>query len=282
MGRRRRRPRTLLPALAALLLLLLAAGCKVELYGGLAEREANDMLAALLRRGIPAEKLPGLEGTFALHVEEGRFAEAVELLKMQGFPREPFASIGEVFKKEGLISSPLEERVRFVYALSQELSATLSEIDGVLSARVHVVLPDNALSTGKIVPSSAAVFIRHLAEAAVDRLTPQIKMLVTNSIEGLAYDKVSVVLFPVEVPPELERLAALAEIGPIKLDRESVGMFWGLVGGLGLLALAGFGAAGAMAYLGFRARRARTAAGVVALPGGSAASATVAPLPARA
>ena len=285
--RPRRRPAraaAVLARLASLLLLLVLVGaCKVELYGGIAEREANDMLAVLMRRGIPAEKVPGVEeGTFALSVEEDRFAEAVELLRMQGFPREPFASIGEVFKKEGLISSPLEERIRFVYALSQELSATLSEIDGVLSARVHVVLPDNAFSTGKIVPSSAAVFIRHLAEAAVDQLTPQIKMLVTNSIEGLAYDKVSVVLFPVEVPPELERPAALAEIGPIKLDRESVGMFWGLVGGLGLLALAGFGAAGAMAYLGFQACQARAASGVVALPGGSAASATAAALPARA
>ena len=38
------------------------------------------MLAALMRRGIPAGKQPGLEGTFALLVEEDRFAEAVELL----------------------------------------------------------------------------------------------------------------------------------------------------------------------------------------------------------
>lgn len=267
-------------ALGLALALLLAAACKVELYGGVAEREANDMLAALMRRGIPAEKQPGLEGTFAIMVEQDRFAEAVELLRMQGFPREPFASIGEVFKKEGLISSPLEERVRFVYALSQELSATLSEIDGVLSARVHVVLPDNALSTGKIVPSSAAVFIRHLAEASVDQLTPQIKMLVTNSIEGLSYDKVSVVLFPVDIPPELERPVALAEIGPLRLDRESVGTFWAIVGGLGFLALAGFGAAGTMAFLGLRARRAASAGTAALPPGGTPAPA--APLPARA
>lgn len=243
-----------------LLLALLLAGCKVELFTGLGEHEANDMLAVLLRRGIPAEKAPGAEGTFILMVEESRFAEAVELLRMQGFPREPFASIGEVFKKEGLISSPLEERVRFVYALSQELSATLSEIDGVLSARVHVVLPDNALSTGKIVPSSAAVFIRHQAEASIDELVPQIKMLVTNSIEGLAYDKVSVVLFPVEIPPELDRPRELAEIGPLKLDPESTGTFWMIMGGLGFLALLGLGGTGAMAFLWMKARKGPAAA----------------------
>lgn len=247
-------------ACLALLLLLILAGCKVELYSGLGEHEANDMLAALLRRGIQAEKAPGLEGTFAIQVDEEKFAEAVELLKMQGFPREPFASMGDVFKKEGLISSPLEERIRFVYALSQELSATLSEIDGVLSARVHVVLPDNALSTGKIVPSSAAVFIRHLAETPIDQLTPQIKMLVTNSIEGLSYDKVSVVLFPVDVPTELERPANLATVGPLRLDPDSVGAFWLIAGGLGFLAIAGLGGAGAMAYLWLKARKAAPAA----------------------
>jgi type III secretion protein J len=255
------------PLLAALLLLLLAA-CKVDLFTGLNERDANDMLAVLLRHGIDAEKSPGTEGTFALRVEQDKFAQAVELLKMQGFPREPFETLGEVFKKEGLISSPLEERVRLVYALSQELSATLSEIDGVLSARVHVVLPDNALSTGKIIPSSAAVFIRHTADAPVDQLVPQIKMLVTNSIEGLTYDKVSVVLFPVEMPPESVRGSKLVEIGPLRLDPSTTGSFWAILGGLGLLALVGLGGTGAMAYLWLKAKKggAPPAGGAPALP----------------
>ena len=89
-------------------------------------------------------------------------------------------------------------------------------------------------------------------------------------------------LFPVDVPAELERPAALAEIGPLKLDRESVGTFWAIVGGLGALALAGFGTAGALAYLGLRARKAR-ASGAVALPGAAGVPPTAAaPLPARA
>lgn len=255
-------PRLLLAAL-----LLLLAACKVDLYAGLNERDANDMLAVLLRQGIPAEKGVGAEGTYVLKVEQSRFSEAVEALKMQGFPREPFASIGEVFKKEGLISSPLEERVRFVYALSQELSATLSEIDGVLSARVHIVLPDNALSTGKLTPSSAAVFIRHAADAPLDRLVPQIKMLVTNSIEGLSYDKVSVVLFPVETLRELDRQPRLAQVGPVKLDPDSTGAFWIIVGGLGFLALAGLGGTGALGYLYLKSRRGTgSATSVAALP----------------
>ena len=37
-------------------LLLLLSGCKVEMYSGLSEDQANQMLSTLLRRGIEAEK----------------------------------------------------------------------------------------------------------------------------------------------------------------------------------------------------------------------------------
>src|SRR5690606_37312618 len=46
--------------------------------------------------------------------------------------------------------------------------------------------------------SSAAVFIKHRAGLDLDFLTPQIKRLVSNAIEGMSYDKVSVVLIEAE------------------------------------------------------------------------------------
>jgi type III secretion protein J len=39
--------------------------------------------------------------------------------------------------------------------------------------------------------------VRYDSRSHVDQLVPQIKMLVANSVEGLSYDKVSVVLVPV-------------------------------------------------------------------------------------
>jgi len=45
-------------------------------------------------------------------------------------------------------------------------------------------------------PSSASVSIRHRTDAPIEALTPNIKMLVANSIEGLVYDNVTVVNFP--------------------------------------------------------------------------------------
>lgn len=183
----------------ALIAVALLAGCKSELYSDLQESEANEMVAVLLRNGIDAERR-GEPGALSVVVEEDQFARAVDLLAANGLPRESFDSIGTVFEKEGLISSPTEERARFIYALSQELSDTVSQIDGVLSARIHVVLPDNDPLRQDLSPSSASVFMRYDRAIPIDSLIPQIKLLVANSIEGLVYDNVSVAMFPVEIP----------------------------------------------------------------------------------
>ncbi|KYH01589.1 type III secretion system inner membrane ring lipoprotein SctJ [Bradyrhizobium sp. DOA1] len=179
-------------------LLLSLAGCKADLYTKVQEREANEMLALLLSKGVDAVRVVGKDGTSTIQVEAKQLAFSINLLNDQGLPRQPFKSLGEVFKGAGLVASPLEERARYVYALSEELSRTINDIDGVLSARVHVVLPKNDLLRQDATPSSASVFIRHDSNAKLSALLPQIKMLVANSIEGLSYDKVTVVFVPVE------------------------------------------------------------------------------------
>jgi type III secretion protein J len=174
------------------------ASCKSELYTNLDQRQANEIVATLRQHGIPANRAVGKGDRLSVSVDENRFAEAVTVLKDNGLPREDFATLGEVFKRDGFISSPVQERAQMIYALSQELSRTVSEIDGVLSARVHLVLPENDPLRQQLVPSSASVFIRHRASLAINELVPQVKLLVANSVAGLSYDKVSVV--PIAVP----------------------------------------------------------------------------------
>ncbi len=173
---------------------LMVSACDVTLYAGVAEKEANEMISELMRNAIPASKTLTKEGATVM-VDESDFPRAVDLLKRAGYPSEGFVGMGDIFKKDGLISSPTEERARFLYALSQELSATISQIDGVLSARVHVVVPQTNSPLVAQQPSSAAVMIRHREGIATERLTSQIKLLITNAVEGLLYDKVSVTLF---------------------------------------------------------------------------------------
>ncbi len=226
------------------------AGCNVELYTDLDQRQANEIIATLFRHGIPAERVSVKGGKYTVNVDKNRFAEAVNLLNENGLPRQQFATMNDVFKKDSLVSSPVQERAQMIYALSQELARTVSDIDGVLSARVHLVLPENDPLRQQLVPSSASVFIRHQANIALSDLVPQVKMLVANGVAGLSYDKVSVVLVPVEAK---ERPVADAAADPgyanfigLWMHKESISratwIFYGLFGlvlilgaGLGIL-----------------------------------------------
>jgi type III secretion protein J len=237
----RRGPRLGVVALIA----MLTSACDAELYNNLDQRQANEMVAALLGSGIPAARQTGKNGRAVIMVDQARFAEALRVLDQHGLPKQDFSNLGEIFKKDGLVSSPVQERAQMIFALSQELSRTVSEIDGVLSARVHLVLPENEPLQQRLVPSSASVFIRHQANVAMSGLIPQIKMLVANGIAGLSYDKVSVVLVPVDQPARAERSEArLSSVFGLWMHRDSAARATWLIGALVVAIVGLIGAVG--------------------------------------
>jgi len=228
-------------ALPFALTLLLCACSKQELYSQLSERQANEMIAVLRGAGIDAEK-EVKEGTFTISTSSGDFAQAIRTLSAQGYPRETYDSMGKVFKREGFVSSPLEERARLLHAMSQEISNTLTNIDGVVTARVHLNIPEKNPLADKPQPASAAVFIKHRPDRNLAGQITQIKALVVNSVEGLAYDNVTVALFPAESipgdPPKAQSPATPAT-GMLREAGMSLPLMGGALGGV--LALGGGG-----------------------------------------
>jgi len=218
-------------ALLIAIAMTLLAGCKTELYSKVSEQEANEMVAALSETGIRADKTSPDGKTWSVTVAESEIPAAIERLREQGLPRDRFHSLGDVFKKEGLVSSPSEERIRFIYAMSQELSNTLSQIDGVITARVHVVIPANDPLVEKMVPASASVFIKHRPELDTQAVTPAIKNLVYRSIEGLNYENISVSFFLSDRPSTT--VAALTGFTWVEY------VFFVLLGALAVLAAVG-------------------------------------------
>jgi len=185
--------KTLFMAAAAVLL----AGCEQsELYTGLTEREANEMAAVLRGASIDVSKSTTDNKTWTIAAPKDEFAESVTLLQARGYPREHFDSLGDVFRKQGLVSTPLEEHARLTYGLSQEMAGTISQIDGVVSARVHLSMPAADEFSQTKAPASAAVFIKYDPDIDLTSQVGPIKALVVNSVEGLPYDRVSVVLSP--------------------------------------------------------------------------------------
>ena len=176
---------------------LLLAGCdeKATLFSNLEESQANSVMAALLDENVACAKTPGDEGAWNVQIGASDFAKAANLCERRGLPRRAHKGIGEVFKKTGMVSSPSEERIRFMDAISQDLAATISMIEGVVDARVHVVLPENDPFAKNALPSSAAVAIRARWDADLSDAIPQVKGLVKNAIEGLAFEKITVTVF---------------------------------------------------------------------------------------
>ena len=201
--------------IAALLTLALVA-CQTELYDGLDQREANGMVAALARAGIEASREEVEPGNFRVMVAEEDFAAAVEALEQVGLPRRSFMSLGDVFPGDGLITSPYEQRLRTVFALNQEIAQTVTMIDGVVDARVHVVLPELDLRGQPLTRPSASIVVQHRPGVDVDDLGARIRLMVANAVQGLTYREVAVAFFPVggAVPAQPAAATVLEPTGP--------------------------------------------------------------------
>ncbi|WP_063033135.1 type III secretion system inner membrane ring lipoprotein SctJ [Pseudomonas yamanorum] len=211
-----------------LCLTLMLSGCgeRVELHRQLSEQEANEVIAELADKHIRAQKIPAKDGV-VVRVNATDISRAVRTLEAVGLPRVARTTLGDTFRKEGVISTPLEERARYIYALSQELEATLSNIDGVIVTRVHVVLPERIAPGEPVQPASASVFIKHDPRLDPDNIRARVRRMVASSIPGMttAVDnsqKLTVIFVPAAAYQEQQRLSYF---GPFLIPENDLA-FW--------------------------------------------------------
>ncbi|MBP1127635.1 MULTISPECIES: type III secretion system inner membrane ring lipoprotein SctJ [Pseudomonas] len=210
----------------SLALMLTGCGESVELHRNISEQEANEIIAELADKQIRAQKIQGKDGV-AVRVKASDINRAVRTLDAVGLPKVARSTLGQIFRKEGVISTPLEERARYIYALSQELEATLSNIDGVVVARVHVVLPERIAPGEPVQPASASVFIKHDPRLDPDNINARVRRMVASSLPGMASAidntvKLTVVFVPATAYKETQQLAYL---GPFLLPEHDLA-FW--------------------------------------------------------
>lgn len=185
-------------------LILVAAlslmGCKEVLYSGLDENQANEMVSALAASGVSASRERDKKGIYSVLVDEAVVATSITLLKNQGLPRERFQSLGDVFSSEGIVGTPFEQQARFIHAMNQELSHTVTSIDGIRSARVLVTSPPRGRYEQSAPAASASVVIHHEADFDERMYVSTIKSVVAHSLPNLSYEDVAVAMFPAGGP----------------------------------------------------------------------------------
>ncbi len=76
-----------------------------------------------------------------LTVDKRQFINAVELLRQNGFPRQRFITVDELFPANQLVTSPTQEQAKMVFLKEQQLENMLSHMDGVIHADVTVAMP---------------------------------------------------------------------------------------------------------------------------------------------
>jgi type III secretion protein J len=180
--------------------LLTLTGCSKAITSDVTERDATEIVVALKGYGIPSSKATSDGKKWSVSVSPGDWSDASQVMFSAGLPRAEHPGFAELMKKDSLVSSPNAERAKMLYAMGNELSRSLQDIDGVISARVHLVVPEKDPFKEKPKPSSASVLIKHSAELKPAELEQPIRNFISRSAEGLTPETVSVTFVPAKMP----------------------------------------------------------------------------------
>jgi len=163
---------------------------RTTLYAGLPEAEKSRVLEALTNAGVSVTLDP-VTGDVLVPTEN--YHSSRMTLAAQGLPAT--AATGyEQLDSIQMGSSRSVEAARLKQSQELELARSISEIDMVLGARVHLALPDKEVFVRQQAEPTASVFLqlargRSLGRSKVDAITH----LVSASIPNLSKENVSVV-----------------------------------------------------------------------------------------
>lgn len=162
---------------------------KALLFAGVEMREAAEITQRLEQADIPYE-MRGDGGS--IYVARSRVLDARMMLSADGLPSR--GSIGyEIFDEpDALGQTQFQQNINRLRALEGELARTIGSLDGVASARVHLVLPERQLFSRETEQPSASIVI----QLRRDELTPgqvrAIRNLVASATPGLTANRVTI------------------------------------------------------------------------------------------
>jgi type III secretion protein J len=227
----------LLPLVAAAA--LVAAGCQTAVLHGRDEQGSNRAIALLQDQGIMASKQAdnAENGTWKVTVprrDAGRALAVLQAYRLLEPDEDQDAACG---KK--LFTSPLEERACVLKALQRDIARTLASVSGVVSARVHVALPEEQLFEPSRSDVKASVTLEYQPDPSgrPPLREEEIRAIVANGVNDLKPENVSVVMKPIPLV-RLQQTYDFVAFGPVVVAAPSVAAFKILTGGIVAIVLA--------------------------------------------
>lgn len=222
----RERSKTLLnKPIVALIVACLLSGCSVTLLADLNESAASDVIVTLSQSDIAARKDPdpNKEDRYTVSVANDDVALALTALRNAGVPNQTAPGVLASLGESALVPTRNAEHARLVAGTSGELETSLTKISGVLSARVHLAVPERSafdLPNKNQQAASASVLIRHRG-ATPPLAVEDVQRLVSGAVSGLRPEAVAVVMHPVVLAP-MDKEQAMSRIGPLSVSRSSM------------------------------------------------------------
>ncbi|MET0182355.1 MAG: flagellar basal-body MS-ring/collar protein FliF [Caulobacterales bacterium] len=176
---------------AALFALLFRMGGeeKALLFSGIDMREAGEITQQLEQSSIPYE-LRG-DGT-TIFVPRSQVLSARLMLSESGLPSR--GSIGyEIFDNpDALGQTQFQQNINRLRALEGELARTIGSLDGVESARVHLVLPERQLFARDAEQPSASIVLKLRRDPLTAGQVRAVRNLVASATPGLTANRVTI------------------------------------------------------------------------------------------
>ncbi len=158
------------------------------LLAGMEAEDAAAVTAQLETDGVPYQ----LEAGGATVLVPNDLVDAERLkIAAAGLPAGKTDGGWAVFDAQGMTSSSFQQQVAYQRAMEGTLGTTLTGIEGVRAATVHLAMPEKKVFTDEQQPVRASVLVdtaRTLDSGAVDAVT----RLVSSSVPGLLPEDVSV------------------------------------------------------------------------------------------
>jgi flagellar M-ring protein FliF len=180
-------------ALALSIFLIASTGTpeeKAVLYKSLEQEDAAKIVENLKEKNIPYEITNN--GTTIL-VDKDKVYDTRLTLAAEGLPES--GTVGyEIFDKTNLGMSEFVQKLNYRRALEGELARTISSLDEVKKARVHLVIPEKQLFEKDKKDPTASVSLWLNSGRSISKVSIEgIQNLVASSVEGMLTDHVTVV-----------------------------------------------------------------------------------------